>query len=93
LARRYEVAVKYLLSYLSGFRLRARGMSVGEYIVVRNPFTIAALFVGPRGRYLLCAGDTAVCRALGEEYGVKTVSLTETDCPKKDGLGCVVYEP
>jgi len=94
--RRYEQAIKYLISYATGYRLRPRALVPAQYFFVAEPLTIAILYVGktnrPRAKWVVGMGDRAVLEDLARKLGAERVTIVGVQrCPEgywRGKIGC-----
>jgi len=94
--RRYELAIRYLISYATGYRLRPRALVPAEYFIETDPFTIAVLYIGrsnrPRAKWLVGIGDRGVLERIARERCVERLTIVGLkECPEgyvRGTIGC-----
>jgi len=86
--RRYEQGAHFIISWLSGYRLRLKGTIIADILIHVGPkgLTLAELRIdrkGTRGRFVIGAGDPDVLINYAKEKLSRVVFLVGVkECPK-----------
>ncbi len=94
--RRYEQAIRYIISYATGYRLRPRALAPAEYFFIPEPLTLAILYIGktgrPRAKWLVGIGDRRTLEELARRLRVERLTIVGLkECPEgywKGKIGC-----
>lgn len=97
MARRWQQGIHAIISYLVGYRLAIRGMTVARYVLVPYPLTIGMVVIDPRSwaGYVIGAGEPSILVRVAEEEGLRTVIWANPLLPecRMKSLGCVIRLP